>query len=461
MQPIARSNAGKLSVVHRLIEGAIIILSLALVCSVLDIEFSMIYWVAALSAALLFAVFAETTNLYGSWRLYAVRQEIAELLYVGCLVALGLLAMGFVWKMSANYSRVAIAGWALAALVVLVIERLALRYFLRSARAHGRNTRSVAIAGTGPSAVQAAREIQEAASTGLIVRGFYGNSQDAKQGTVEVAGDLHELIRLARAGEVDYIYIALPLSEAEKIQWLINVLADTTVSVFLVPDLFIFNLKQARWSTISEMPVVSIYETPFDGVNGWLKRGEDLVLGTIILAIAAIPMALIALAIKLTSPGPVLFRQRRYGLNGRVVEVLKFRSMTVTEDGANIRQAQKGDERVTPLGAFLRKSSLDELPQFFNVLKGDMSIVGPRPHAIAHNEQYRGLIPGYMLRHKVKPGITGLAQVNGWRGETDTLEKMEKRVEHDLQYIRNWTLMMDLKIIALTVVRGFVGKNAY
>ncbi|RME08664.1 MAG: exopolysaccharide biosynthesis polyprenyl glycosylphosphotransferase, partial [Bacteroidetes bacterium] len=168
-----------------------------------------------------------------------------------------------------------------------------------------------------------------------------------------------------------------------------------------------------------------------------------------------------ALAVKLSSKGPVLFKQRRYGLDGQIVEVWKFRSMTVTEDGDNIRQARKNDPRVTPVGSFLRRTSLDELPQFINVLQGRMSIVGPRPHAVAHNEQYRKLIKGYMWRHKVKPGITGWAQVNGWRGETDTLEKMKKRVEYDLDYIRRWSLWLDLKIILLTVFKGFVGKNAY
>jgi putative colanic acid biosynthesis UDP-glucose lipid carrier transferase len=196
-------------------------------------------------------------------------------------------------------------------------------------------------------------------------------------------------------------------------------------------------------------------------MNGWLKRAEDLILGVAILAVAAIPMLLIACAVKWTSKGSILFKQRRYGLNGKVVYVWKFRTMTVSDDGETVMQAKKGDSRLTPIGAFLRRTSLDELPQFFNVLQGTMSIVGPRPHAVAHNEQYRWLIPGYMLRHKVKPGITGWAQVNGWRGETDTLEKMEKRVECDLEYMRNWSLWLDIKIVALTIFKGFYSKNAY
>jgi putative colanic acid biosysnthesis UDP-glucose lipid carrier transferase len=206
---------------------------------------------------------------------------------------------------------------------------------------------------------------------------------------------------------------------------------------------------------------VSVFETPFLGVDGWLKRVEDLALLCLILIPALPAMALVALGVKLTSPGPVLFRQRRYGLNGNVVEVIKFRTMTVLEDGDSVPQARLGDRRVTRFGAFLRRTSLDELPQLYNVLRGQMSVVGPRPHAVAHNEQYRKLVSGYMLRHKVKPGITGWAQVNGWRGETDTLDKMQKRVDCDLYYIRNWSMWLDLKIVLLTVLRGFVGKTAY
>ncbi len=192
-----------------------------------------------------------------------------------------------------------------------------------------------------------------------------------------------------------------------------------------------------------------------------LKRVEDIVVGSLIMALIALPMLVIALGVKLTSSGPVFFRQRRYGLNGREIHVLKFRSMTVAEDGDKVTQATQNDKRVTPFGAILRRTSLDELPQFFQVLTGEMSIVGPRPHAVAHNEEFRRLIHGYMLRHMVKPGITGWAQVNGFRGETDTVDKMEKRVEHDIQYIRNWSILLDVRIIWLTIFGRKVRQNAY
>jgi putative colanic acid biosynthesis UDP-glucose lipid carrier transferase len=225
-----------------------------------------------------------------------------------------------------------------------------------------------------------------------------------------------------------------------------------------VPDFFIFDLLNASWGNIGDLPVVSISETPFYGVDGLVKRLEDLVLSTIILSLIAIPMALIAIGVKLSSPGPLIFRQTRYGLNGQKIEVWKFRTMTVCEDGPVVVQARPDDPRITRFGAFLRRFSLDELPQFLNVMQGHMSIVGPRPYAIAHNEQYRKLISRFMLRHKVKPGITGLAQVRGWRGAIDSIDQMQEKVNYDLAYIHNWSLWLDLKIIVRTAFGAFFSR---
>ncbi len=298
---------------------------------------------------------------------------------------------------------------------------------------------------------------------GARVVGVYDDRAPARLpgGELSLRGTLSGLIEDARQGRIDDIYITLPTQAEQRVRQLIADLSDTTASVYVIPDFFGIDLSHARWFSSGGVPVVGVFESPFQGLNGWLKRAEDIVLGSLILALIAPLMLLIAAGVKLSSPGPVIFKQRRYGLNGEVVSVWKFRSMSVCEDGGHIRQATKSDVRITPFGAFLRRTSLDELPQFINVLQGGMSIVGPRPHAVAHNEQYRKLIPGYMLRHKVKPGITGWAQVNGWRGETDTLEKMEKRVEYDLAYMRNWSLWLDIKIVFLTVFKGFLGKNAY
>jgi putative colanic acid biosynthesis UDP-glucose lipid carrier transferase len=246
-----------------------------------------------------------------------------------------------------------------------------------------------------------------------------------------------------------------------RIRRVLQRLSDSTASVYLVPDFFVFELLHCRWTTVGDLPAVSVFENPFYGVDGVAKRIFDLVTASAVLVAAALPMLAIAVAIRLTSAGPVFFRQRRYGLDGREILVWKFRTMTVCEDGDHIRQATREDDRVTSLGSFLRKSSLDELPQLFNVLAGNMSLVGPRPHANAQNEEYRRRIPGYMLRHKVKPGITGLAQVSGYRGETDTLEKMENRVECDRRYISEWSLWQDLKILFKTPFVVWSRENAY
>jgi putative colanic acid biosynthesis UDP-glucose lipid carrier transferase len=246
-----------------------------------------------------------------------------------------------------------------------------------------------------------------------------------------------------------------------RIRRILEQLSDTTASVYIVPDFFVFELLHSRWTNINGLPAVSVFESPFYGIDGLVKRGLDLVVSSVILLVAALPMTLIALAVKLSSPGPVFFRQRRYGLDGREIEVWKFRTMRVCEDGAVVKQATKDDARVTRVGAFLRRSSLDELPQLFNVLEGSMSLVGPRPHATTHNEAFRKLVRGYMLRHKVKPGITGLAQVNGCRGETETVQKMTQRVQYDHRYIRDWSLGMDFQILLQTVPAILSRKNAY
>jgi putative colanic acid biosynthesis UDP-glucose lipid carrier transferase len=277
-----------------------------------------------------------------------------------------------------------------------------------------------------------------------------------------VTGNFKELLANAQRGVIDHIYVTLPLRAENRINGLIQELADSTVSVNIVPDFFMFNLMHSKVTNLRGLPVVSVFDTPLDSpLDGLAKRIEDLVLCAIILPLIALPMLLIGIAIKITSPGPVIFKQLRYGINGEPIKIWKFRSMTVCENSDVIKQATVNDVRVTPLGGFLRRTSLDELPQFINVLQGRMSVVGPRPHAIAHNEFYRKQIQGYMLRHKMKPGITGLAQVNGFRGETATIDKMEARIHFDLEYIRQWSVFLDLKIVALTIFKGFVGDKAY
>lgn len=267
----------------------------------------------------------------------------------------------------------------------------------------------------------------------------------------KLLGKIDQLSEIVKNNHVQVIYLSLPMASQPRILQLLDNLKDTTASIYFVPDMFFTDLIQGHTGSVCGLPVISVCETPFRGVDGFVKRASDILLSLLILILISPILLVLAALVKLSSPGPIIFKQRRYGLDGEEILVYKFRSMTVTEDGDNIKQAQKDDKRITPLGAFMRRTSIDELPQFINVLQGRMSIVGPRPHAVAHNELYRKLIKGYMVRHKVRPGITGWAQVNGYRGETETLDKMQGRIDYDLDYLRNWSLRLDIHIILKTI----------
>jgi putative colanic acid biosynthesis UDP-glucose lipid carrier transferase len=312
--------------------------------------------------------------------------------------------------------------------------------------------------------VQFANKVERLPNLFIKVCGFFDDRAEERWPSGmrhPVLGNMDAIASYVRQHQIKMIFISQPISAQPRIRRLLDELQDTTASVYFLPDIYVFDLMQARFDNVGGMPVVAICESPFTGFNSLVKRSSDIVLaGLITLALVPV-MAVIAAAVRYSSPGPVIFRQRRYGLYGEEIIVYKFRSMTVAEDGAQVVQAKKNDQRVTKVGAFLRKSSLDELPQFINVLQGRMSIVGPRPHAVAHNEQYRKLIKGYMLRHKVKPGITGWAQVNGLRGETETLDKMEARISYDLDYLRNWSLWMDLWIVVRTLKVVAARENAH
>jgi putative colanic acid biosynthesis UDP-glucose lipid carrier transferase len=320
------------------------------------------------------------------------------------------------------------------------------------------------IVGINEPGVALARDLCENPYITTKLLGFFderGEARVSHPGDIAILGTLKELPDYVKANQVQLIYLSLPMTTQHRILALLDALRDTTASIYFVPDIFVTDLIQGRLDTIGDTPVLAVCETPFIGLNGLVKHASDIVLAFLILILVSPLLLAIAITIKTTSPGPILFRQRRYGLDGKQIVVYKFRSMTVCEDGDSIVQAQKNDCRITPLGAFLRKTSLDELPQFVNVLQGRMSIVGPRPHAVAHNELYRNLIKGYMIRHKVKPGITGWAQVNGLRGETEALEKMKQRIEYDLDYLRHWSLRLDLQIIFRTISVVLKNQNTY
>ena len=345
-----------------------------------------------------------------------------------------------------------------------VIASLLLRVAAPSLLQLQGSRRRAVIAGINDQGEALARRVTQSRYNHAELVGFFEDRHPERVNKTEgfsLLGGLADLPEYVRKNDINTIYLSLPMASQPRIMKLLDDLKDSTASIYFVPDMFMTDLIQGRMDHVDGIPVVAVCETPFTGVDGAVKRISDVLLSILILLMISPILILISLGVKYTSPGPIIFKQRRYGLDGKEIVVYKFRSMTVTEDGGQIKQAQKQDKRITPLGAFLRKSSLDELPQFINVLQGRMSIVGPRPHAVAHNEMYRKLIKGYMIRHKVKPGITGWAQVNGLRGETDTLDKMKARIDYDLDYLRNWSLRLDIHIILKTVLVVFKDKNAY
>jgi putative colanic acid biosynthesis UDP-glucose lipid carrier transferase len=456
-----RQHGSELGIFHRMVDATVILSVFYGSAIGYGVSFEQQYQLAGMVAVVGFLLFAELHALYSSWRAESIGREAWMILSVWILTLSVLFALAFLSKSSVQFSRVTILVWAVTTPIALIGEHSLLRYVLRKFRILGLNTRSVAIVGNGKAATKLIDVITSSPWMGLKISGTYDGSENVNMESSQFCRDTAALIQDARNGKFDCVYIAYTMQEESKIRLLIEKLADTTVSVHIVPDVFVSELFHARWTSLGEVPLVSVFESPFYGSNSFFKRMEDLLLGSLILLLVSPLLIAIAVAVRLTSPGPALFKQRRYGLNGQVIEVWKFRSMCVQEDGGHVPQAQKNDPRVTKLGAILRKTSLDELPQFINVLQGQMSIVGPRPHAVAHNEQYRTQIHGYMLRHTVKPGITGWAQVNGWRGETDTVEKMEMRVKYDLDYINNWSIAFDIKIIWMTIFGGMRGKNAY
>jgi len=392
-------------------------------------------------------------------------RAIAVDVVTGWLVIVGLLLLiGWATQTLRSFDPRVLVAWAFATPLLLFGAKLLMPVVLPRLMAAEGVQRVAVIAGENELGLKLAERIRTAPFLGIRLAGFFDDRSperlgaDASEG---VLGTLSELPAYAKTHRVDLIYLTLPMASQPRILRLLEELRDTTASIYFTPDIFLFDLIQARMDAIGGIPVLAVCETPFYGLNGLIKRASDIVLASVILVLILPLMAAIAIGIKLTSRGPVLFTQRRYGEDGREIVVYKFRTMTVLEDGNVVKQATKDDARITRFGAFLRQYSLDELPQFVNVLQGRMSVVGPRPHAVAHNELYRKLIRGYMVRHKVKPGITGWAQVNGLRGETETLEKMRARIEYDLSYLRNWSLQLDLQIVLRTILVVLRKQNAY
>jgi len=450
--PNSSNNRGfqpELAFVSRLLDAGIVLLSLFLLRDYFQIESSnrQLYIPPALLAIIFYFLAAESVSLYRSFRL-ATQSEIAKKIIVSWgVTTLLLFLIALATKSSTEYSRLAMGSWLILCPILLITGHFCLQGILTRVRSQEKNLHPYAILGDDESIKNLPEKIAQTPSAGLRLVGAYNS--------------LPTLLTALKNQPIEYIFLSYASHEQEKIIAAIKALNDTTASIYLIPDLLLSDLLGSRWIMLGNTPLIVINDHPFYG--GWwvLKKIEDLLLSVLILLLISPLMILIAIAIKISSSGPILFKQRRHGLNGEIIKVLKFRTMTSMDDGDVVIQATKEDSRVTKIGKFLRRYSLDELPQFFNVLQGNMSIVGPRPHALAHNQHYRELIDGYMQRHKVKPGITGWAQVNGLRGETDTIDKMKERIDFDLYYINHWSIGLDLKIILLTIYSLLTGKTAH
>lgn len=375
-----------------------------------------------------------------------------------------LLFLAYVTKTSEIYSRAVLISWFVFTPIMILAGRMLLSAVMSQLLVSSRSKRHAIIAGVNPIALSLAHQILDTPDFGMVVDGFFEDRSRERlgvDGQLSIQGTLSDLPDYVRRNRTDIIFIAMPIKNVQRVTELLDDLHDTTASIYFVPDVHVFDLIQCRTVSINGIPAVALCETPFYGLRGLTKRAFDIAISLFALIVLSPILIGTAIAIKWTSPGSLFFKQRRYGLDGREIVVYKFRTMKVSEDEGEVRQATRNDERLTPIGGFLRRHSIDELPQFINVLQGRMSIVGPRPHAVTHNEEYRKVIKGYMVRHKVAPGITGLAQVNGFRGETETVEKMQQRVELDLEYLRRWSLGLDMRIIVKTAKTVFSDRAAY
>jgi putative colanic acid biosynthesis UDP-glucose lipid carrier transferase len=451
------------ALVKSLINPVTIVFALFACTLFYDEPFAGHYMVLGILVFLISTQVFDDVDVFRSLRGVHARDEDRKLIFDWIIVIGILLFLAFATKLSAQFSRKVMLTWFVVTPFALILAHMLARFVVHRMAVQRNASHSMVIVGANPLGCKLAQRVLEDPYYGAEVKGFFDDRNPTRLDLPggPLLGSLQDLPAWVRENGVGTIYITLPMVAQPRIMKMLDELGDTTASVYFVPDIFAFDLIQARFDELEGIPVVAICESPFSGFNSVLKRLSDIVFASAALLVLWPLMLTIAIGIKRTSPGPVLFRQRRYGLDGAQIMVYKFRSMRVQEDGAVVRQATRGDDRITPFGAFLRRTSLDELPQFLNVLQGTMSIVGPRPHAVAHNEQYRKLIKRYMLRHKVKPGITGWAQVNGYRGETETVEKMESRVAYDLDYMRNWSVALDFWIMLRTVTVVFKDRNAY
>lgn len=444
-----------------------------ILCAVVMYRLRNYFWIPKGDYQLLILVILFLTlNIFSWWDVYKPQQgrwlykSLSNLTIAWFIVALCLGMITFFTKSGENFSRLWVATTFSSAYALMVVWRV-LAWTYSKGRQHNHR---VVIIGAGHLGKNACDAILEEHWAGLEVAALFDDDTKLHQTRyrgIEIQGSTSDAITFIeesrKAGDktIKEVWIALPLSSSDKIELLQTELKNTASNIFLVPDLFGANFTRYSLVESAGVMMINLSATPMVGGHERLKRIEDIFISLLMIVLLSPLFCLTALAVKLESKGSTFFKQRRYGLDGREILVWKFRSMTVNQDNENIPQATRADARVTKVGAFIRRYSIDELPQLFNVLNGTMSLVGPRPHAVAHNEYYRDKVHGYMARHKIRPGITGWAQVNGCRGETDVIEKMQRRLRYDLEYIQNWSIALDLRILLKTLATVIFDKNAY
>jgi Undecaprenyl-phosphate glucose phosphotransferase len=457
----------------RVLEFALVLISGAVAILVIDDQLSAVDVARHLRVvfvmAIAFAVLAESFGCYDLDAQFSLRVAWRRVLTSWLMSALFMMTLGFILKASDVVSRGWAGGWFLAGGTVLVLARSGTTFLIRRLKSRGTFNQRVAIFGAGVQGQRFAEYVQSQDRLTISLIGFFDDRRDGRvpssAANVPVLGNLSALVSMIRDGRVDQVVVALPWSAEERLQQVVSRLAMTPVKIRLAPDLASFAFARRPIVVLGDIPMLTLFERPISGFDAVIKMAEDKIVGGIILILIAPILVVIALAIKLDSPGPVFFRQPREGFNNQLFRVFKFRTMYHERSEFDaISQASRHDPRVTRVGRILRRTSLDELPQLFNVMRGEMSLVGPRPHAAstrAGGRLFSDVVVSYAARHKVKPGITGWAQVCGWRGETDTEDKLVKRLEHDLYYIENWTIWFDFYILFRTVGSVILPKNAF
>ena len=454
---ITQGNLSLASLLKHVVEPVVAVLTLIAVAAFYGDTFNLKYTIVCLLILVI--------TYPGEWITSTVQRFARRLVSSWLIIVVLLLLLGYGTQTLKYFPQEIIVTWAILTPVMVLAFSIIIKMIVGSVQMVKSGNKKAIIIGANELGGTLASRMNADEFSMVKVVGFFDNQASLpvlRDAEVPLLGEMSDVAEYCKIHQIDNVYIALPMANQPRILQLLDDLRDTTVSIYFLPDLFLYDMIQARIDTVNGVPVVGVCETPFLGLNGLVKRISDIVLSAIILVLISPVLLALAIGVKMSSPGPVLFKQHRYGLDGSKILVYKFRSMKVHKEESFVKQATKDDDRITKFGHFIRKTSLDELPQFINVFQGRMSIVGPRPHAVSHNEEYRKLIKGYMVRHMVKPGITGWAQVNGFRGETQTLDKMENRIRYDLDYLRHWSLYLDLWIILRTVMVVFRGdENAY